>query len=78
MSDESFRPGWYTPVDQPGVERWWDGQKWTEHTRPPREAPVAQPSAAAAGARLGTSMFVGCLTFILLCVALLFIIAVAT
>lgn len=34
-SDEQFPPGWYTPNDQPGIERFWDGQKWTEHTRPP-------------------------------------------
>lgn len=31
-------PGWYP--SQPGIERWWDGQQWTEHVRPVQ---VVQP-----------------------------------
>lgn len=25
--------GWY-PDQQPGMQRWWDGSQWTEHTQP--------------------------------------------
>lgn len=35
MSEQQWPAGWYQPGDQPGVERWWDGAKWTEYTRPP-------------------------------------------
>ncbi|MDH3302737.1 MAG: DUF2510 domain-containing protein [Acidimicrobiia bacterium] len=36
MTDNSGRApaGWYADTNQPGTERWWDGQAWTEHTRP--------------------------------------------
>jgi hypothetical protein len=34
--------GWYGDGVTPGVERWFDGQAWTEHTRP--VAPVAPPA----------------------------------
>ncbi|MGV9359924.1 DUF2510 domain-containing protein [Amycolatopsis sp. NPDC003731] len=30
-------PGWYAHPGAPGVLRWWDGTRWTEHTQaPPR------------------------------------------
>lgn len=36
MTDNSGRApaGWYADTNQPGTERWWDGQAWTEHIRP--------------------------------------------
>lgn len=27
-------PGWYSSPDTSGVERWWDGQQWTDLARP--------------------------------------------
>ena len=26
--------GWYAAPDAHGIERWWDGTRWTDHTRP--------------------------------------------
>lgn len=36
-------PAWYPDPDpnNPGGQRWWDGTRWTEHSRP--AGPVAQP-----------------------------------
>lgn len=31
--------GWYADTNQPGTERWWDGQAWTEHIRPAATPP---------------------------------------
>jgi archaellum component FlaG (FlaF/FlaG flagellin family) len=43
----STPPGWYASPDGSGGQRYWDGQKWTDHTAPPT-APAApytqQPS----------------------------------
>jgi len=46
----SIPAGWYP--QGPGIERWWDGTAWTEHTRtaparpePPAPAPAAHPAA---------------------------------
>src|SRR5690606_36462579 len=25
-------PGWYEDQDDPTLARWWDGERWTEHT----------------------------------------------
>jgi len=46
--------GWYDDGVTPGVERWFDGTEWSEHTRPVWVAPVpiapAPPGSAAYGA----------------------------
>jgi hypothetical protein len=26
-------PGWYADKQDPSIQRWWDGVKWTEHTQ---------------------------------------------
>lgn len=45
MTDSSGQApaGWYADTNQPGTERWWDGQAWTEHTRPSVAAPPPPP-----------------------------------
>lgn len=52
--------GWYPdPSGSPGLQRWWDGAKWTEHTHmaamPPPLAPTPQlgPPLVSYGRRLG-------------------------
>ena len=35
--------GWHSDPTVPGGQRWWDGEKWTDHTHPP--PPAAQPPA---------------------------------
>jgi hypothetical protein len=56
------RAGWYDDPRQPGRLRWWDGERWTDHTEARPESPQSpQPSqpnidamlAAAASARHG-------------------------
>ncbi|WP_087008763.1 DUF2510 domain-containing protein [Gulosibacter sp. 10] len=43
-------PGWHPDRNAPGMERWWDGVRWTEHCRPIRRPQVqaarAQPVAS--------------------------------
>ena len=47
MTDPTNAPaGWYD--DGQGVQRYWDGTQWTEHTAPLAAAPEPQPVAAAA------------------------------
>ncbi|MDI3386854.1 DUF2510 domain-containing protein [Streptomyces sp. B-S-A8] len=52
-------PGWYPDPAAPSLERWWDGARWTEHTRAadaPGAVPAAPPQAAAtAGEASGRS-----------------------
>ncbi|WP_028661339.1 DUF2510 domain-containing protein [Nocardioides insulae] len=36
--DRPIPPGWY--ADQRGVIRWWDGARWSHHTRPGVEGPI--------------------------------------
>jgi hypothetical protein len=33
------QPGWYADPDGGGGQRWWDGERWSEHTIPPPPAP---------------------------------------
>jgi Protein of unknown function (DUF2510) len=36
--------GWFPDPQQPGVQRYWDGAQWTEHTAPlPAPLPVSIP-----------------------------------
>lgn len=38
-------PGWFVDRQNPAIERWFDGQQWTAHTRPVQhQAPVAYPA----------------------------------
>jgi hypothetical protein len=44
-------PGWYDDATGPGAQRWWDGQRWTDHRRGPQPpaqypggAPYSQPA----------------------------------
>jgi len=33
-------PGWYADPTQPGVQRYWDGQAWTQHVSTPSAPPM--------------------------------------
>lgn len=48
MPAVTANPGWYQDGVTPGVERWFDGRAWTEHTRPLTATPPAAPAAGAA------------------------------
>lgn len=37
-------PGWYQDQENPIIERWWNGQRWTDNTRPVRVPPPRRPS----------------------------------
>jgi hypothetical protein len=42
MADNNVSPGWYPAPENPSQERWWDGNAWTENTRPSSgQAPVS-------------------------------------
>lgn len=48
MSNATLPPaGWYADSTVPGQERWWDGQGWTEHSRPQQVAHRRRPHSAA-------------------------------
>jgi hypothetical protein len=38
-------PGWYDDPTGSGAQRWWDGQRWTDHRRG-AQAPAQHPGAA--------------------------------
>lgn len=50
MSDSGNPPaGWYADPTQPGVERWWDGQAWSDQTRQAGSPPPPPPQSYAGG-----------------------------
>lgn len=53
--------GWYTDPNQPAQQRWWDGVRWTEHTAPFGQAPVAvaAPAAAAKPSKRIVALIIG-------------------
>ena len=38
--------GWYADAEQPGGQRYWDGQQWTEQREPPPQPGGAAPAAS--------------------------------
>ena len=36
----SGQAGWYPDPQAPGVERWWDGYRWTANARPVAQQPL--------------------------------------
>ena len=46
--------GWYPSPDDPSAERWWDGESWTDHTRPRTSTTPAPPSPYSFDASLAT------------------------
>ena len=38
--------GWYADAEQPGGQRYWDGQQWTEQRKPPPQPAGAAPAAS--------------------------------
>lgn len=54
MSDLRTRTmpaGWYPDAVQPGQQRYWDGQQWTEHVAPMVQQPPPMPPQASAGSK---------------------------
>ena len=41
VEDEVPEPGWYPDPWSAAPVRWWDGRRWTEHTRERRAEPRA-------------------------------------
>jgi len=46
---EPVKPGWYPRPDMQDTLGFWDGEKWTEHTAPRTQAPVASEVMASKG-----------------------------
>jgi len=38
------QPGWYTDPGDPTRQRWWDGERWTDHTTEPAAQPPPGPA----------------------------------
>ena len=47
---EGTPAGWYDDPEQPGQQRYWDGDAWTEQRAPGAPAPAAPPPPAAPAA----------------------------
>lgn len=67
--DESTKaaPGWFPNPDHPGLLRYWDGERWTEHTAPAAPAVVsAGPSTMtiARGVALGLIVVIAAIFFV--------------
>ena len=45
----STPPGWYADPNQPGQQRYWDGNAWTEHVAPAGGPPTGAPPAGGFG-----------------------------
>ncbi|WP_019135296.1 DUF2510 domain-containing protein [Cellulomonas massiliensis] len=74
MSD--VRPGWYPDPQQPGWQRWFDGERWTPHVQPaPPGALPAAPYGAGPRRRTPTGVIVG--VVVGGCVAALVLVGVA-
>lgn len=54
-------PGWFPDQADPELERLWDGERWTENTRPRRTAPTppTQPSTAGSDSSTVPTAFSG-------------------
>lgn len=44
--------GWYDDGTGTGAQRWWDGQRWTEHRTPPPRRPAPYPGHPVAPAQV--------------------------
>lgn len=81
MADESktrmTSPGWYPDPEMVGTQRYWDGERWTEHAAPltPPPAQSAAPSSGpgaltiARGVALGIAAVIAALFFLGQCSA---------
>ncbi|WP_082073770.1 DUF2510 domain-containing protein [Rhodococcus sp. B7740] len=50
MTSPTPPPGWHPDPSEPGLIRYWDGNKWTEHTQPATGPTAEEPAPTDAGA----------------------------
>lgn len=55
-SEEPIPPGWYPEPDNPGRQRYWDGEEWGERYKAPRERPAGRANRLAV-----TALILACL-----------------
>jgi hypothetical protein len=48
-------PGWYPDSNNPSQVRYWDGQRWTEHSAPASQVPTGPGAPGAHGGATGTT-----------------------
>lgn len=66
MTNTQHTPaGWYPDANDRAVERYWDGQAWSDRTRPHTDAPTAKPRSNALGI---VALAVSVLGFVFACV----------